>query len=66
LLNGKNVKVNLIPFNDVDHSRFSAPDHSDIQSFRDVLHGAGLRTMVRYSKGQDIAAACGQLVKTIN
>lgn len=63
LLRGKNVKVNLIPFNDVDHSRFRAPEFSEVQAFRDILHGAGLRTMVRYSKGQDISAACGQLVK---
>lgn len=63
LLVGKNIKVNLIPFNDVNHSRFSAPDFEAIQQFRDILHSSNIRTMIRYSKGQDINAACGQLIK---
>ncbi len=62
LLAGINVKVNLIPLNAIEGSRFAAPDAATIQAFRDVLQQRGLRTMVRYSKGQDIAAACGQLV----
>ena len=56
------AKVNLIPLNPVGPSRLKAPVAEKIQAFRDVLHRAGLRVMVRYSKGQDIAAACGQLV----
>lgn len=56
------AKVNLIPLNDVGPSRLSAPSPEVIQAFRDVLHLGGVRVMVRYSKGQDIAAACGQLV----
>lgn len=59
---GLNAKVNLIPLNEVGPSRLTAPPPERIQAFRDVLHRAGLRVMVRYSKGQDIAAACGQLV----
>lgn len=60
--NGLNVKVNLIPLNEIDPSRFRGPAAAAVESFRDHLHGAGIRVMVRYSKGQDIAAACGQLV----
>jgi 23S rRNA (adenine2503-C2)-methyltransferase len=59
---GLNAKINLIPLNEVGPSRLSAPPPETIQAFRDVLHARGLRVMVRYSKGQDIAAACGQLV----
>jgi 23S rRNA (adenine2503-C2)-methyltransferase len=59
---GLAAKVNLIPLNEVEPSRLAAPAPDRIQAFRDVLHAAGLRVMVRYSKGQDIAAACGQLV----
>ena len=59
---GLNAKINLIPLNNVEPSRLSAPPPERIQAFRDVLHQAGIRVMVRYSKGQDIAAACGQLV----
>lgn len=56
------VKVNLIPLNEIEVTRLKAPCAERIQAFRDVLHRSGLRTMVRYSKGQDIGAACGQLV----
>ncbi len=62
LTRGLNAKVNLIPLNEVGASRLVAPSAERIQAFRDVLHHAGLRVMVRYSKGQDIAAACGQLI----
>jgi 23S rRNA (adenine2503-C2)-methyltransferase len=61
---GKNlrVKVNLIPLNEIDPSRFRSPAKESVERFRDHLHRTGIRVMVRYSKGQDIAAACGQLV----
>ena len=59
---GLDAKINLIPLNEVSSSRLTAPDAKTIQSFRDILHHRGIRVMVRYSKGQDIAAACGQLV----
>lgn len=62
LTRGLDAKVNLIPLNPVGASRLVAPSAEAIQAFRDVLHKAGVRVMVRYSKGQDIAAACGQLV----
>ena len=62
LARGLNAKINLIPLNEVSASRLQAPPPERIQAFRDVLHAAGLRVMVRYSKGQDIDAACGQLI----
>lgn len=57
-----NAKVNVIPLNAVSVNRFKTPTQSQVQVFRDGLHQQGIRVMVRYSKGQDIAAACGQLV----
>ena len=62
LLRGINVKVNLIPLNPIDPSRLNSPDPVRLEAFRDLLFSLGLRVMVRYSKGQDINAACGQLV----
>lgn len=62
LAQGLDAKINLIPLNEVGPSRLVAPEPASIQAFRDVLHARGLRTMLRISKGQDIAAACGQLV----
>ena len=62
LLAGLPVKLNLIPLNEVEPSRFRGPEPQSLASFRDAIHAAGMRVMVRYSKGQDIEAACGQLV----
>ena len=61
-----NVKVNIIPLNPVGPSRLKGPDADRLASFRDYIFKSGLRVMVRYSKGQDIAAACGQLVSELN
>ena len=64
LLDGVNVKVNLIPLNQVGPSRLRGPEAERLEAFRDEIFRSGLRVMVRYSKGQDIAAACGQLVRS--
>jgi 23S rRNA (adenine2503-C2)-methyltransferase len=56
------AKVNIIPLNPIAVNRLKSPTAQGLQKFRDVLHHEGVRVMVRYSKGQDIAAACGQLV----
>jgi len=61
-ITGLVAKINLIPLNQVSSSRLIASNALTIQNFRDILHRRGIRVMVRYSKGQDIAAACGQLV----
>ena len=57
----KKIKINLIPFNSFGESSFEEPSARSVLDFRDILAKAGLRVMVRYSKGQDIAGACGQL-----
>lgn len=62
LVDGMNVKVNIIPLNPVGPSRLKSPDIERLEAFRDEIYRAGLRVMVRYSKGQDIGGACGQLV----
>jgi len=54
-------KVNLIPFNDFEDSGFRRSAREAIVRFRDVLAGAGIVTTVRRTRGDDIAAACGQL-----
>jgi 23S rRNA (adenine2503-C2)-methyltransferase len=74
---GMNVKINLIPLNPVGPSRFKSPDQVSVETFRDYIYNyihssdngnqpqkGSMRVLVRYSKGQDIAAACGQLVTT--
>jgi 23S rRNA (adenine2503-C2)-methyltransferase len=61
LLRGVRAKVNLIPFNDWDGSTFRRPPLARILAFQSILLDAGVTTTVRWSKGEDIGAACGQL-----
>ncbi|MBS4168590.1 23S rRNA (adenine(2503)-C(2))-methyltransferase RlmN [Parachlamydia sp. AcF125] len=62
LLHGKNqFSVNLIPYNPVPGLRLRRPDKKAIKQFRAVLFGAKIVNTCRYTKGEDIAAACGQL-----
>jgi len=61
LLRGVRAKVNLIPFNDWDGSHFRRPPLPRILAFQGILLDAGVTTTVRWSKGEDIGAACGQL-----
>lgn len=56
----KRVKVNLIPWNPGELPyRESAPER--IEEFRRTLNDKGVPTFVRYSRGRDVMAACGQL-----
>ncbi len=61
LLLGKQCTVNLIPYNPIDGLKLQRPQKEAIVAFRDVLEEAGINTTWRYTKGKDIAAACGQL-----
>ncbi len=53
--------VNIIPFNKVEILDFERPTPAQIDRFAAVLTGHGIATTVRYSRGLDIKAACGQL-----
>jgi 23S rRNA (adenine2503-C2)-methyltransferase len=65
LLRGVRAKVNLIPFNDWEGSAFRRPPLHRILAFQSILLGAGVTTTVRWSKGEDIGAACGQLREAV-
>lgn len=54
-------KVNLIEYNAIGDPRFQAADPQAMQMYLQVLQQAGITVVVRYSKGRDIDAACGQL-----
>ena len=66
LVRGTITHVNLIPWNPADtFSAFEAPSRNRVRQFRSVLEGYGITVTQRVERGQDIAAACGQLaVKT--
>jgi 23S rRNA (adenine2503-C2)-methyltransferase len=65
LLKGIRAKVNLIPFNDWEDSGFQRPPLQRILAFQSLLLEEGIRTTVRWSKGEDIGAACGQLKEAV-
>lgn len=54
-------KVNLIPFNGFENSGYQCSDEQRVERFRDILGSAGIVTVVRKTRGEDIDAACGQL-----
>lgn len=54
-------KVNLIPFNPFFGTKYERSDEKTINRFQDILMEAGLVTMKRKTRGDDIDAACGQL-----
>jgi 23S rRNA (adenine2503-C2)-methyltransferase len=54
-------KVNLIPFNPFTGTQYERSEESAIRDFQTILLDAGVLTMVRRTRGDDIDAACGQL-----
>ena len=56
----KRVKVNLIPWNPGELPFKESPE-SNIEQFRRTLTERGVPAFVRYSRGRDVMAACGQL-----
>jgi 23S rRNA (adenine2503-C2)-methyltransferase len=62
LLDARMYKVNLIPYNPT--GSYEASSRPDILAFKSVLARAGITATVRLTRGEDIAAACGQLAAT--
>jgi 23S rRNA (adenine2503-C2)-methyltransferase len=55
------AKVNLIPFNPFPGAPYECSSLAVINAFREVVMQAGIITVTRKTRGEDIAAACGQL-----
>ena len=64
LLRGIPAKINLIPYNENAGLGFKSPPESYVAHWQDVLTRGGSDVTIRWSKGQDIKAACGQLATT--
>jgi 23S rRNA (adenine2503-C2)-methyltransferase len=62
LLRDVRCKINLIPFNPFPASGYERPDEASVRAFQTYLLNAGYATMMRTTRGDDINAACGQLV----
>jgi len=66
VLEGVPSKINLIPFNPFAQSDFQRSKPEVIQAFQDILIAAGYTTIIRKTRGDDIDAACGQLVGKVH
>lgn len=62
LLKDRPAKLNLIPFNPFPQAGYKRSSDEAILKFQKILMNAGLMTTVRRTRGDDIDAACGQLV----
>jgi len=62
LMQGVPAKINLIPFNPFPGTGYQRSPQVRIDHFREILSIAGLTTITRKTRGEDIDAACGQLV----
>ena len=61
LLRDLPCKINLIPFNSHEESEYRKPSGNRVERFYRVLFDAGFTVIKRTTRGDDIAAACGQL-----
>jgi len=55
------AKVNLIPYNQVEGLPWERPEEQRCEEFARELRECGINTTLRFEKGHDIEAACGQL-----
>ncbi|MBL8862985.1 MAG: 23S rRNA (adenine(2503)-C(2))-methyltransferase RlmN [Planctomycetes bacterium] len=60
-LRGRRASVNLIPYNPVSESPYRRPDAAAVEAFRRTLLEARIVATVRWSRGVESDAACGQL-----
>jgi 23S rRNA (adenine2503-C2)-methyltransferase len=61
LLSGLDYKINLIPYNPVPCFNFKTPSQEKCEKFFKHLLKKGIKATLRYRRGEDIEAACGQL-----
>ena len=66
LLRDLPCKINLIPFNEFHGSDYKKVTKTALNRFRDILIADGYTVTVRTTRGDDIAAACGQLAGDVN
>lgn len=60
-LQGLRCHVNVIPYNPTPAAPYARPTTEKINRFTSIIEAAGIPATVRYSRGVEIAAACGQL-----
>lgn len=63
---GKNVLINLLQYNETECSEIKRPNKQQLVAFKKKLEQVGLMVKMRESRGNNIKAACGQLVSKHN
>ena len=66
LLRDLPCKINLIPFNPFAGSEYQRSSNAAISNFRRLLQDAGYTVTIRTTRGDEIGAACGQLVGQVD
>jgi 23S rRNA (adenine2503-C2)-methyltransferase len=66
LLEGRPAKVNLIPFNPFPGTEFRCSAPEAVERFMRALWASGIVATIRRARGDDIAAACGQLAGRVS
>ena len=61
LVKGKNIYINLIPYNEVIEKPYKRSNEATMRQFFDILYKRGVNVQLRKEQGFDIDAACGQL-----
>ncbi len=60
-IGGFQSHVNLIPYNPISEVDYQRPDPKQVRGFAEALEGRNIAVSIRYSRGLDVDAACGQL-----
>lgn len=60
-LKGFQSHVNLIPYNPIEEADYQRPNKAAIDRFKDLLEQERIAVSIRYSRGLEADAACGQL-----
>jgi len=66
LLRETPCKINLIPFNPFDGTGYQRSSNSAVSTFQKMLRDEGYTVTIRTTRGDDIGAACGQLVGAVD
>ena len=61
LLKGLSFYINLIPYNQVEGSKYKRSSAGRIKAFSNILSQLNIEHEIRRERGSDINAACGQL-----
>jgi 23S rRNA (adenine2503-C2)-methyltransferase len=65
LLAGLPAHVNLIPHNRFEGSPLGPPSQDRVRAFQRLVQEGGVRCLIRWPRGRQVAAACGQLARTL-